>query len=159
MQITNNLPGRTLVSGTVAGVVTALAASIVGKRESGSYAAPLNATSHIVWGNQAAQQDAPSWKYTATGFLLNHAATITWAAVYEKWFAPPSTGVTWPRPVIKPLLGAAFVAAGAYVTDYYLIPKRLTPGFEKRVSGKALAAIFGVLAIGLAARGLLSNTD
>jgi hypothetical protein len=47
------------------------------------------------------------------------------------------------------------VTAGAYLTDYYLVPKRFTPGFEKRLSGKSLAAIFVALAAGLAARDVI----
>jgi hypothetical protein len=47
------------------------------------------------------------------------------------------------------------VSAGAYLTDYYLVPKRFTPGWEKRLSGKSLAAIYGMLALGLVASDLL----
>jgi len=46
------------------------------------------------------------------------------------------------------------VTAGAYLIDYHLIPSRFTPGFEKRLSGKSLAAVFVALAMGLAARDL-----
>ena len=58
------------------------------------------------------------------------------------------------KPILKPILDAAAVTAGAYLIDYYLIPKRFTPGFEKRLSGKSLAAVFVALAMGLAARDL-----
>jgi hypothetical protein len=30
-----------------------------------------------------------------------------------------------------------------------LVPERLTPGFEKRLSNKSLLAIYGTLAVGL----------
>ncbi len=53
---------------------------------------------------------------------------------------------------------AAGVAAAAYLIDYHVIPKRLTPGFEKRLSGKSMCAIFAALAIGLAARDVLDAT-
>ncbi len=56
----------------------------------------------------------------------------------------------------KPLLGAAVVAASAYVIDYHLIPRRFTPGFEHRVSGKSLAVILAALAVGLATRDIIS---
>ncbi|MEC4721464.1 hypothetical protein RY831_20060 [Noviherbaspirillum sp. CPCC 100848] len=148
---------RTLISGTVSGVATALAASVAGKRDAESYAAPLNATSHILWGDEAAQHDEPSLKYTVTGFLLTHASAIFWASIYEKWFAPrEEDGNASP---LQPLIGAAVVTAGAYVTDYYLVPRRFTPGYEKRVSGKSLTAIYGVLALGLAARALMARRD
>jgi hypothetical protein len=56
------------------------------------------------------------------------------------------------------MLGAAAVSAVAYVTDYHLVPRRLTPGWEHRVSGKSLAAVYGVLALGLAACNLMRGT-
>jgi hypothetical protein len=57
--------------------------------------------------------------------------------------------------MLQPILDAAAVTAGAYITDYYLVPKRFTPGFEKRVSGKSLFAIYVALAVGLAARDVI----
>lgn len=149
---------RSLVSGTVAALAITAVASVAGKRETESYAAPLNATSHVVWGDEAAAHDETSLKYTATGFLLNHAASVFWAVIYEKLFAP-STGGAQGRhggqSLFRPLAGAALVSASAYVTDYYLVPRRFTPGFEKRLSGKSLAAIYGSLALGLAAASIL----
>ncbi|WP_194726725.1 hypothetical protein [Noviherbaspirillum malthae] len=153
----DNWVQRTLISGTVSGVATALAASVAGKRDAESYAAPLNATSHIVWGDEAAMHDEPSMKYTVTGFLLTHASAIFWASIYEKWFAPSEDDAD--ASPLKPLMGAAVVTAGAYVTDYYLVPRRFTPGYEKRVSGKSLSAIYGVLALGLAARALMARRN
>src|SRR5687768_3807635 len=78
---------RAVKSGTISGLATAAVASLAGKRENGSYAAPLNATSHIIWGDKAAKQDQASVKYTLTGFLLNHGSAIFWASFYEKMAA------------------------------------------------------------------------
>jgi hypothetical protein len=149
----------------------AAAASLAGKREEGSYAAPLNATSHIVWGDDAASKDAPSLKYTLTGFLLNHASAIFWALFYEKllgmdetrrdrvrpknWGKVPADGLAERAPFAQPLLDAAVVTAGAYITDYYLVPKRFTPGFEKRLSAKSMFAVYAALAAGLAIRDVI----
>ncbi len=148
---------RALTSGTLAGIATALATALAGKRETGSYTAPINATSHVVWGEQAAMQNRPSLKYTLTGFMVNHASAIFWAVFYEKFFGarsgPSSRRGSW----VRPLAGSAAVTAGAYLTDYYLMPKRLTPGFEKRLSATSLIAVFGVLALGLAARDLMTG--
>jgi hypothetical protein len=165
-----------VVSGTVAGLAAAAAASLAGKREDDHYAAPLNATSHIIWGDEAAHQDKPSLKYTLTGFLLNHASAIFWALFYEKLLGRgesredpdqrhpknwneggfhDSSNTASPKPMLQPVLDAAAVTAGAYLTDYYLVPKRFTPGFEKRLSGKSLAAVFVALAAGLAARDVM----
>jgi hypothetical protein len=142
-----------LISGTIAGVATALAAAVLGERERSSAAAPLNATSHIVFGDEAARQKRPSFKYTGTGFLLNHAATILWASVYEALFGKTTDS----RHVGKALASGAAVAGLAYLTDYYLVPERFTPGFEKPLSGRALATIFGVLALSLPLRGLIQS--
>lgn len=168
-QESKDILGRAMTSGTLGGLAVAITASIAGKRENGSYSAPLNATSHIIWGNEAAREDSASLKYTLTGFLLNHASAIFWALFYEKWFGgrrgPDTRGAESRKAsakgpieagqVAKPILGAAAVTAGAYITDYHLIPERFTPGFEKRLSGKSLAAIFAALAVGLAARDLI----
>lgn len=147
MRINQHFTKRVLVSGAAAGVATTVTALLAGRREAGSYAAPLNATSHAVWGEAAARQDDVSLKYTGVGLLFNCAASLFWAGFYEKWFAS-GAGRRQRRAMFRPLMGAAAVTAGAYVTDYYLVPKRLTPGFEKRVSGKSLATIYGALALG-----------
>jgi hypothetical protein len=47
------------------------------------------------------------------------------------------------------------VAALAYFVDYRLTPRRLTPGYERRLSGRALLAVYASLAAGLALGGLL----
>lgn len=151
---------RTLTSGTVSGLATSAVAAFAGKRETASYAAPVNATSHILWGDDAARHDGVSLKYTVTGFLLNPLAAIMWAAVYEKWVAPAVARWAAPRPSLAPLattMGGAAVSVGAYITDYYLVPKRFTPGYEKRLSGQSLALIYGALALGLTAGTLLAN--
>jgi hypothetical protein len=158
MQVDSSLLKRTMVSGNLSGLAVALAAAVAGKRETESYAAPLNATSHMLWGDEAAGHDNASLKYTATGFLLNHAAAVMWAAVYEKWVEPAVSRWFAERPTLMPLapaVSAAAVSAGAYITDYYLVPKRFTPGFEKRLSGQSMALIYGALALGLAAGTLL----
>jgi hypothetical protein len=145
---------RALTSGTVAGIGTALAASLAGRKETGSFAAPLNATSHILWGDAAAERNDASLKHTFAGFLLNHGSAIFWAAFYEKWFgARAASGPS--SSFLRPAVGAAIVTAGAYVTDYYLVPKRFTPGYEKRLSGKSLATIYGVLALSFIATDLI----
>ena len=152
---------RAIVSGTLSGLATTTAVLVEGKRETGSYYAPLNATSHIIWGEEAALQDGPTLKYTLTGFLLNHASTIFWALFYEKLFGQHASkhdradAGNAPAPLAEPILGAAAVTTAAYVIDYHLIPERFTPGFEKRLPTKSLATIFVTLAIGLAARDLI----
>lgn len=129
--------GRVTSSGILSGAAAALCVAIAGHRETGSYAAPLNATSHVLWGDEeAARQNAVSGKFTGLGAFIHFGASIFWAAMYE--------ALPGPAP-----LRAAATAATAYVVDYHVVPKRLTPGFELRVSPRALSAVYVALALGL----------
>ena len=49
------------------------------------------------------------------------------------------------------LAASAAASAVACFTDYQLTPKRLPPGYEKRLSRPALALVYGTFAVGLAA--------
>ena len=118
---------RALVSGTVAAAAVTLVVSLAGRRVTGSSAAPLNAA-----------------KFTASGFAANYGASVFWALLYE----------ALPKGVSALVRGAA-VSTLAYVTDYHVVPKRLTPGFELRLPAGALAAAYAALALGLSARELL----
>jgi hypothetical protein len=148
---------RTLVAdsvrtGAIAGGATTATVVALGQVEDGEAVAPVNAISHIVWGDEAAEQTAPSVKYTAVGLALNAAAIVGWAAVYHLVRSLRRK----PRP-LDAVTDAAGVTAAAYATDYYVVPKRFTPGFEKRLSGRSLAITYGVLAAGLALGGLAAR--
>lgn len=113
--------------------------------------APLNAVSHILWGDEAARHTEPSAGYTATGAALNGGAMVTWAIAYTavRRLLPPG-------PASSVAAGAG-VAAAAYLIDYHVVPKRLTPGFEKRLSGRSMFWIYAALAVSLAASQASSN--
>lgn len=136
----------------VATVATTVITSMLGKKEAGSAAAPLNATSHILWGHEAAGQDGVDAKHTAAGAAINAGAMYAWSFVLEgvfgKWVRRGDDVAT---KIGRAAVAGATVSALAYVTDYYVVPKRLTPGFEKRLSPLALATTYGVLAASLAA--------
>jgi len=134
----------TLRTAAVASVATTVAAAACGALEDGKALAPINAISHIVWGDKAATKDGASWKYTMTGLALNTAAITGWAAVHELLFPAGKQ-----RNMAGALLGGACVSALAYVTDYGIVPRRLTPGFETRLSNRALLGIYAVLAVSL----------
>jgi hypothetical protein len=135
---------RTLVSGSAAAAAVTLVASLAGRRATGAYAAPLNATSHFLWGKRAARKNQPSWKYTGTGFAANYGASVFWALFAEALKGPSPSAA-------RALAAGAAVSGLAYVTDYHVVPKRLTPGFELRLPGRGLLAIYLALALGLSA--------
>ena len=139
------------MSGAVAAAATALYASRAGARDSGSAIAPINATSHIAWGEGATQVEKVDGKHTVPGLLLHVGACILWATVYERYFGRAAERGS----VGKALVGGGAIATAAYVTDYHVVPQRLTPGWESRVSGRSLATIYAVLAFALPLRGLL----
>ena len=136
----------TVAAGSGATALTTATILCLGQERDSSMWAPLNAVSHITFGDEAATHTELSAKYTGTGAALNTAAVFSWAAMHA--------GVmrALPRQDLPSAIGAgAAVAAVAYVVDYHVVPRRLTPGFEKRLSGRSLFWIYSALAAGLAA--------
>jgi len=145
-----NLLLDALISGTIAGIATTAAAAGAARREGTAAVAPLNAVSHVLWGDEAGRHDEVSARYTATGFITNHAACVFWAGVYEALRQRVGGGV------LGALAAGPAVSALAYVVDYHLVPRRLTPGYELRLSPRGLGAIYTALAISLPLRAVLS---
>jgi hypothetical protein len=143
----------TVKTGLLAGAGTTVAVMACGKAEAQGGIAPLNAVSHIPFGDKAARQDQASLKYTLTGLLLNMAAVSGWAAM-QQWLVRRNK-----RSLLTHLAAGATTAATAYVVDYHVVPKRFTPGFEERLSPRSLAVVYGVLAVSLAAGSLLGSRD
>jgi hypothetical protein len=139
-------------SGGWTSATTAAAIAAAGKIEDDNALAPLNAISHMAWGEEAAQHEEFSFKYTMIGMALNKWAQIGWAGMFEVLRRPLSR-----KNRVAGALGAATItAATAYVVDYHLVPKRLTPGFEDRLSCRSMVAIYGVMALTLAVSALLN---
>lgn len=145
----NQLARRALVSGFFAGLATAVAAAFFGALEKRRPLAPINATSHVIWGEEAAHAPQPELRYTLPGLALNFGAGVFWAAIYERLF-----GRAAEKSGSKAVLGGAAVATAAYLVDYHLVPSRLTPGWERQISPRALALVFGALALSLPVRSL-----
>jgi len=142
-----------LSTGAVATVATTMAAAACGQIEDGHIIAPINAVSHILWGDEAAAQEEASYQYTLPGLALNAIAVTGWAGVHELLFGKAAAqGRTG-----EVLLGGAIVSAIAFVTDYRVVPDRLTPGFEKRLSNGSLLGIYGALALALSVGSLMRH--
>ncbi|MDN5836020.1 MAG: hypothetical protein L0H12_01555 [Nitrosospira sp.] len=142
-----------LVSGTVASVVSTISLAIFGKAELDESAAPVNGPSQWVWGRHAPYENRFSFRYTVVGYAIHHAASVFWATWYEKLRPSPSPTDSGTIAIAP----AVITTAAAYVVDFYVIPKRLTPGFEHRLSKRSLLMVYGTFALGLAAAALVDR--
>jgi hypothetical protein len=131
---------KTLASGTVAGLLSLAALAVLGRRELSCAAAPVNAPSHWVWGDEALKQRRWSWRYTALGVVIHQASSVWWAWLHHR--RPPSAH--------GPLHDAVVTTAAAAAVDLIVTPKRFTPGFERQLSPLGLALVYGAFAVGLA---------
>ncbi len=139
----------TLTTGAVATAATTAIVAVLGKVEGGSAVAPINAVSHILWGEEAAATEQLDARHTLAGAGLNAAAVTGWAGLHELFMPRRST-----PSVQHALLTGVATAAVAYVTDYHVVPERFTPGFEKRLSRPSLFGVYATLALSLAAGSL-----
>jgi hypothetical protein len=135
------------IAGTAASVASAAALLLAGRHETGHPAAPVNAISHWVWDRPAYRQDRASLRHTLVGYLVHHGASVFWATLHAAAWAsrreqrlPPAA-----------LASAAAAAAVACFVDFRMTPERLTPGYEHRLSRKAMAVVYVCFAAGLAA--------
>jgi hypothetical protein len=136
-----DLVARAIAGGSLAGVATIATIALCGRRETRSAAAPINATSHILWGDAAGRTNAVDLEHTLPGVLINTAAGMFWALVHELVLARLAR-----RDRAAAATSGAVVAALAYVVDYHLIPRRLSPGWELRLSRRSVA--LGFIALG-----------
>jgi hypothetical protein len=139
-----------LVSGTFASVASATALVVAGRRELNDAAAPLNGPSQWIWGRHAPYRDGFSLRHTGLGYGIHHLSSIFWAVWFER---------ARPRPPRYGLRAAIATSSFACFVDYCCTPQRLTPGFEKRLSRRALFATYLAFALGLAASGLIRRRE
>jgi hypothetical protein len=146
----SSLLERTVATGSLAGLATTAAVALSGLREVGNAVAPINATSHVLWGDEAATTEAVDAKHTLPGLLINGGAGVFWAFVHELLLARMHRSDR-----AAAVASGAAVAGLAYVVDYHVIPRRLTPGWELRLSRHSVALGFVVLGVSLGLAALL----
>jgi hypothetical protein len=137
-------------------VASTLALFHGGVRDCRSAIAPVNAVSHWLWEDKAFRQHEASLRYSLAGYCIHHAASIFWAIAYEKLafrrHDPPTKA--------EAIASAATVAAVALAVDMQCTPKRLTPGFERKLSKQSLLVVYAAFGAGLVLHTLLStNSD
>jgi hypothetical protein len=139
----------------LAGTLGACSVALAGQIEDSDAISPLNAISHIVWGDEAFKQSEPSLKYTGTALLLNDVSIAGWAYLHEWLFARARREG---RGNVC-ALGAVFVSALAYLADYHCVPERFKPGFERHLQPKSLVLIYLILALSLMASDLIIGKE
>lgn len=140
------------VSGTIVSFATTAALALLARREGKGALQPTNATSHWLYGEQAASVRRGDVAHTLVGYGTHHASSMFWAFLFELWLASRP-----PRPSLLIFRDALAAAAIAAATDYGFVPKRLTPGWETVLPKRSIAATFAVMAVGLAMGGMINK--
>lgn len=131
-----------LVSGTAVSLATSAVLSVLARLEGRSPVQPLNSTSHWYWGEAAGRSRRVDVPHTIVGFATHHGASLFWACAYELLRRHPRRRAAFGDAVAVSTLAA--------VVDYAVVPKRLTPGWEKVVSPAAIGAAYAAMAVALA---------
>jgi len=133
---------RVLRSGALASLASAAAALLCSRIENRHAAQPMNAVAHIYDGGRPRRHDGANGRNTPLGFAIHTGASLWWALFFEA-LPKRSTGET--------LAHGAALSAGAYVIDYYVVPRRFRPGFEVALGPRSLFAVYAALAAGFCA--------
>lgn len=134
-----------LIGGALSSVLSALLLCAASRRQTGSPYAAINAISHWLWKDRAFHRNAPSLRYTGTGYLIHHLASTFWATGHAA--VRPPDGAADARAAMA---GGLTTSALACFVDYRLTPYRLQPGFEQRLSRPALAGVYLAFGVGIA---------
>jgi len=133
---------RAVIAGSVASLTSTAAIALCSRVQTRHAASGTNATSQWLFGERAARKNRASLKHTASGYAIHHLMSIFWALLYERHRRRPDR-------FHGCLRDAAATAVLAAIVDFKVMPSRFTPGFEKRLSRKALLAIYAAYAAGL----------
>lgn len=133
-----------LVTGGIAGLVSMAALAWRGRTDLGKPYGPINAPSHWLWGDRALRKNEASWRYTGLGAAIHHVSACFWGVLFERYVARDRATVA------QRVSDAALATGTAAAVDFVLTPKRLRPGFERRLSLSSLVVVYAGFAAGLA---------
>lgn len=134
------------IAGSCASVLSAVALAIGGRRDVDCAVGPLNAVSHWWWDREALYRRRVDMRHTVLGYLTHHGASLFWGTLLAVFLNRR------PQRQRASEIAAASAATSAIAcfVDFRLTPRRLTPGYEHRLSNKSIAATYMVFAVGLA---------
>ena len=144
-----------VLAGSLASVLSAAALLFFGQRDEEEPLGPVNAVSHWVWGDPALQEDRATLRHTLLGYAIHHVASLFWSTLHMyAWHRRRRDEAVKPGPAMAQ---AGVTAAAACFVDYQLTPRRLTPGFEHRLTKPQLAGVYACFAVGLAIGTVLAS--
>ena len=132
-------------------VLSTIGLMTLGALEARSAFQPVNAISHMLFGDGPIVSKGPVPRFFVSGFLLNVAALAAWALVAEGLYR--LLGDRPGEPFQATVVSVA-VTLLAMVVDFHVVPKRLTPGFERVLSRRSLTTVYVLLACGFFLAGL-----
>jgi hypothetical protein len=144
-----------VISGSIASLLSTAVLAARGQRETGSPFAPTNAISHWLWGDRAARHDEANKRHTLLGYVIHHGASTLWAMLYEKWCG----NLVRKKGMASAAIGAATVSGLACFVDYQLTPRRLRPGYEMHLSRSSLFWVYAAVGTGLLLSSILDTRE
>jgi len=142
----SGLLGRTVRTGTALSSVTLAAIAALSSIETGKPSAAINAISHCIHGDDRQFGDELSVSESAVGTAVNTMAMFAWSFLYE-WLVGS-------RKFKRAILPAVLFTGAAYVIDYHIVPRRLSPGIEKRLTMGAVLGVYASMAVCLVSSSL-----
>ena len=136
--------------GAVVGTFAAL--SLLAARRGAPLTQVINSSTHAVDGRRAALDRSASILRTGGGLAINTSAALFWGGVGA--CAITLLRSQWTR---GRLLTGASVAALAGLVDYGLVPRRLTPGWERVLPPVDIALALAGMGAGIAAGAFLDE--
>jgi hypothetical protein len=133
-----------LLSAALSSCTTLALAAGFSRLSGGSAAEPVNAVGSQFSGRNGRPPHDFSLTSTLPGVLVNFAGCLFWSNVSTRWAAgaPVRNGTDAAR-------RGAVLAALAYLVDYHVLPRRLRPGYERRLGTPQLLTVYASLAFTL----------
>jgi hypothetical protein len=144
MKTWNQSLGDAAIVGSVGSLASAAALALGARREGVPVSEAMNAPAHMPFGDRALAERDPSLFWTGTGFAVHHGSAIFWALIRDRLQTRLGAGAG------PSLANTAFVTALSALVDLKLMPPRLRPGFERKVSSTTLVGVYTALGIGMA---------
>lgn len=140
-------------SGCWSGLLSAAALVWASRREGDGPATGLNGPSHWFYGEPAVHVQTVSVRHTLVGLLTHQASSFFWSVFFTALHRTERRA--GPAAIARQ---AATITVAAAVVDFAVVPKRLAPGFERRLGVSSLTGVYLAFGSGLAIAALLAAT-